>query len=185
MNGTPPPGTPGYYHTHPSRPASKSPPRAGALTPSCPPPKVLCPQPAWQGQDRGAHTLSTQRREREPHQPRVPDGDDEVEVRLQARLLRWGVLLHLSRNEAAQPLTPSPREAPSSVPGTTATPMSPPGCMPAMNCTGPYHPPPVPCAYPPGHNFPSPHDDPRYLQRGLTAHSYFRSYQESARSLAN
>lgn len=34
------------------------------------------------------------------HQPRVPNGDDEVEVRLQARLLGRGVLLDLSHGRA-------------------------------------------------------------------------------------
>lgn len=54
-----------------------------------------------------AHTAK-QRRDMGAHQPRVPNGDDEVKVGLQARLLGWGVLLHLPTAKASH--CASPRE---------------------------------------------------------------------------
>lgn len=50
------------------------------------------------GQDTHTHTHKAAVAWGKPHQPRVPDGDDEVKVGFQARLLGWGVLLHLSHS---------------------------------------------------------------------------------------
>lgn len=75
------------------------------------------------GQETHTHKQSRGRMG-EPYQSRVPNGDDEVKVGLQARLLGRGVLLHLQRPQSLRQPHDSPRSPRPSISETITSPMS-------------------------------------------------------------